>query len=256
MTNPNLVNALKSYANNPTSVVEGALLVSNIIDPDSDSQWCRKQLQEIAAGMASDSGAAGLVTALGELGFTGASEYYQSANSNLQHVLRERKGIPISLAAMVIGVAEQLGLQAHGVNFPGHFIVAVDKVLIDPFTMTLVDETESHRWLRKQGFDPKTAFSVATPQLFVVRMLNNLTGLARASDNLPRALELADYKLAVTPERLPIYLERAELWIAVGVNDMARRDLESALELVTDANSRRSIEQRLGDLEDTPTRLH
>jgi regulator of sirC expression with transglutaminase-like and TPR domain len=256
MTNPNLVAALQTYASEPTSVVEGALLVAKIIDPGSDSPWCRQRLLQIANELASEISAAGLAQALGELGFAGATEYYLSANSNLEHVLRERKGIPISLAVVLIGVAEQVGLKAHGVNFPGHFIVAVDDVLIDPFSMSLVDETESHRWLRKKGLDPAAAFSVATPQVVVVRMLNNLTGLARASNDLPRALELADYKLAVTPERLPTYLERSELWLALGVNDMARRDLQSALELAPDDNSRRSIEQRLGRLKDKPTRLH
>lgn len=256
MTNPNLVEALQGYATEPTSVVEGALLVARIIDPDSDSQWCRQRLQEIANEIGSEISAAGLAQALGELGFAGATDYYLSANSNLEHVLRERTGIPISLAVVLIGIAEQIGLKAHGVNFPSHFIVSVDHILIDPFNMSLFNETESYRWLRQKGLDPATAFSVATPQVMVVRMLNNLTGLARASNDLPRALELADYKLAVTPDRLPTYLERAELWLAVGVNDMARRDLQSALALAPDNNSRLSIEQRLSRLPEKPTRLH
>ena len=256
MTNPNIVAALEAYAKTDESVVEGALLVAQIINPATDIDWCRSRLIEIATTLGTDTSAAGLVAAMSKLGFSGAEEYYLTANSNLEHVLRQRQGIPISLAVVVIGIAQQLGLKAHGVNFPGHFIVAVDDVLIDPFSMSLVDETESRRWLQSRGLDPKTSFSVATGQVVVVRMLNNLTGLARASNDSAKALELTDYKLAVTPERMAVYLERAELWVAVGVTEMARRDLQSAAELAPDANTLQAIERRLAKLETAPTRLH
>ena len=74
-----------------------------------------------------------------ELGFGGnANDYYDPANSYLNNVLETRRGIPISLALLYIELATQIGLTAHGISFPGHFLVKLrmpqGEIVIDPFT--------------------------------------------------------------------------------------------------------------------------
>ena len=77
-----------------------------------------------------------------ELGFAGnVNDYYDPDNSCIHLVLRSRRGIPISLAVIWLELALGLGLDAQGVNFPGHFLVKVNlsaprqgQVVIDPFT--------------------------------------------------------------------------------------------------------------------------
>jgi regulator of sirC expression with transglutaminase-like and TPR domain len=77
-----------------------------------------------------------------ELGFAGnVNDYYDPDNSFIHLVLRTRRGIPISLAVIWLELALGLGLDAQGVNFPGHFLVKVHltaprqgQVVIDPFT--------------------------------------------------------------------------------------------------------------------------
>ena len=57
-----------------------------------------------------------------EMGFAGnANNYYDPDNSYLHVMLRTRRGIPISLALLWLELAGQIGLDAHGVGFPGHF---------------------------------------------------------------------------------------------------------------------------------------
>src|SRR3990167_9543098 len=59
-----------------------------------------------------------------ELGFAGnVNDYYDPANSYLHRVLETRRGIPITLALIYIELATQVGLNARGVSFPGHFLV-------------------------------------------------------------------------------------------------------------------------------------
>lgn len=77
-----------------------------------------------------------------ELGFAGnVNDYYDPDNSFMHLVLRTRRGIPISLAVIWLELAQGLGLQANGINFPGHFLVKVHlseprhgQVVLDPFT--------------------------------------------------------------------------------------------------------------------------
>ena len=125
MTDPNIVQALEEFAREQGSVVTGALIVSQIIDPDTDIDWCQAQLAELAQFMPTDAGAVDVVHILQEQGFHGSDAYYKSENSALAHVLESREGIPISLAVVILGVCEQLNVQATGINFPTHFLVSV-----------------------------------------------------------------------------------------------------------------------------------
>jgi regulator of sirC expression with transglutaminase-like and TPR domain len=60
----------------------------------------------------------------GTVGFAGATTtYYDPDNSYLHRVLERRRGIPISLAVVVIEVGRRLGIELSGVGMPGHFLV-------------------------------------------------------------------------------------------------------------------------------------
>ncbi len=50
------------------------------------------------------------------------ADYYNPLNSNLVYVIEQKKGIPISLAAIYILVAARLGFDVEGINLPGHFL--------------------------------------------------------------------------------------------------------------------------------------
>lgn len=57
-----------------------------------------------------------------EQGFRGATDdYYSTASSDLVDVIEERRGLPITLALVLILVGERLGLKIEGCNFPRHF---------------------------------------------------------------------------------------------------------------------------------------
>jgi hypothetical protein len=57
-------------------------------------------------------------------GFRGNIERYDDpANSLLDSVLERRLGIPITLAVVMLEVARRIGVGAHGIGMPGHFLV-------------------------------------------------------------------------------------------------------------------------------------
>ncbi len=59
-----------------------------------------------------------------ELGFgPNANDYYDPENSYLNAVLQTRRGIPISLAVLLMEIGQQIGLPLKGVSFPNHFLV-------------------------------------------------------------------------------------------------------------------------------------
>jgi len=75
------------------------------------------------------------------------SNYLDPLNSNLVYVIREKKGLPISLACVFLLVGHRLGLSVEGCNFPGHFLVITPleskKVLVDCYNSgRMIDESD------------------------------------------------------------------------------------------------------------------
>lgn len=254
MSDAALLDEFIAFAAAPRGPVEGAFLVGRAIDPGFDVDWCRTELARLAAGAGRN--ALELVAHLRAQGFAGAKDYYRVGNSSLMEVLRSKRGIPISLAMVVAGVAEQCGMVAVGINFPSHFLVAVEGVLIDPFTMQPADRRECEAWLEARGMAVEGAFKSASAPEVLLRMLNNLRLLALGQGDHSRALELSDYQLAVAAERLPLHLERVESWLALGVTGMARHELESALALADNVALRQQIAARIAALETKPSSLN
>jgi len=77
-------------------------------------------------------------------------DYYDDRNSFLNEVMDRRLGIPISLSILFLTVARRVGLDAHGVGLPGHYLAKVQfelsEVYVDSFyggqTMTVTEIAE------------------------------------------------------------------------------------------------------------------
>jgi regulator of sirC expression with transglutaminase-like and TPR domain len=147
-----------------------------------------------------------------ELGFEGASEYFDPRNSYLNDVLERRVGIPITLALVYIAVGRRVGLDVRGVSFPGHFLVkcaGTDERIIDAFHGRTLSRTDCESRLAAAfgpgvALQPEDHFRDATPREILVRMLGNqrLGWMAAAISDLDSALELAeDAQLARSLEK-------------------------------------------------------
>lgn len=162
-----------------------------------------------------------------ELGFAGnVNDYHDRDNSSLAAVLRTRRGIPITLAMLYIEIANQVGLEARGVSFPGHFLIKLrlplGEVVIDPFSGRSLDREaleerlqpfRSQRGLVGDDDAPLGLFlQAATPREQVARLLRNLKEIHLAARDWPR--------LVAVQRRMVILL--AEVW-------SERRDLGLAL---------------------------
>ena len=214
-----------------TDPVEGALIVATILDPTSNPGWVRDEIRRIADDMPGRGSIEprDLVRSLADRGFHGAEDsYYRVENSVLDHVLRSRSGIPVSLGVAFMGIARQLDLVASGVDFPQHFLVTIGDVLVDPFRVEPTTMEACQSWLRENNIDEKGAFDIARPRDIVLRMLNNVRLIVHENGDFPRSLELSDYQLMIAPNAYALYVERADAWLALDAYEMAVTELENA----------------------------
>lgn len=207
-----------------------------------------------------------------ELGFAGnVNDYYDARNSYLPEVLRTRRGIPITLALVYIEIAGQLGLVAHGVSFPGHFLVKLSlprgEVVIDPFSgHSLSREDLDERlapYRRQRGLvgefeAPLGLFlQAAPPRDVIARLLRNLKEIHRSADDTPRLLSVLDRLVVLLPEAWEERRDRGLARAELGRPQEAAHDLAAYLDHRPDAEDAPALRRRLAELRRTPRpRLH
>jgi regulator of sirC expression with transglutaminase-like and TPR domain len=207
-----------------------------------------------------------------ELGFSGnVNDYYDPRNSYVHAVLEMRRGIPITLALLYVELAQQVGIDAHGVSFPGHFLARLrmpkGDIVIDPFTGQSMSREALDAMLvpyrRRQaalgeGEAPLAAFlQPAAPREVIARMLRNLKEIFRSGQDSKRLLGVAERLVILLPD---VWEERRDLGLvhaALGARFPAMIDLAGYLEHAPDAPDRPAISKRLAELGDPDaSRLH
>ncbi len=119
---------LQSLLENPAvSIDRVAAAISVGIDRDAPPESEPLQLLDSLAAEAGDS-LPGPVEVMehvfGTLGFApNSNNYYALSNSLIHRVVEVRRGNPISLAVVAVGIAKRLGVELVPVGMPGHFLV-------------------------------------------------------------------------------------------------------------------------------------
>lgn len=198
-----------------------------------------------------------------DLGFRGnVNDYYDPANSFVHEVLERRVGIPISLALIWLELARSLGLPAHGVSFPGHFLIKVKLPLglavVDPLNGESLGREHLEDMLlpyrRRTGLTdtqdtPLSLYLQAAPERDILaRMLRNLKEIYQQASDWPRLLAVQERLVVLMPRAWSEYRDRGLAHAALGHNDRALADLECYLVHTDDVSDMDHIADKVQQL--------
>jgi regulator of sirC expression with transglutaminase-like and TPR domain len=190
-----------------------------------------------------------------QLGFQGNPDHYDDPrNSYLNEVLDRRLGIPITLSVVFLAVASRLGIRAHGVGLPGHFIVSVvgarKTYYYDPYHGGLRLSQEDCADLvvtttNFQGaFQPEWLKPVSEPAI-LTRMLNNLRVIYIQRENWLRARRVIEHLRLLHPDQAEYLRDLGFIHHQNGALMKAVRYYEQYLLREPDAADARSISKAL-----------
>lgn len=252
------------------SVVEAAIAVAQDDEPQLDPQGVLSQIDSLADRLRrrvpADAVPLQRLRLLNsfffhELGFAGnVNDYHDRRNSYVHEVLRTRRGIPITLAVLYIEIANQLGLQAHGVSFPGHFLVKLSlargEVILDPFTGQTLSRDELEERLtpfrRRAGLAPEDDvplglfLQAATPREVVARILRNLKELHRRSGDRARLAAVLRRMVTLLPQAWDEHRDLALVLAELGRHAAASEAMMLYLEHRSNAADATRMRQLLG----------
>jgi regulator of sirC expression with transglutaminase-like and TPR domain len=194
-----------------------------------------------------------------EEGFHGNREqYYDVRNCYLNEVLDRHLGIPITLAALLIGVARRLDWELEPVNFPAHVLLRCrtenEDLAVDPFHGGLIiGRTElADRWTRATNTPApsvQTMLRPAEPSSVLVRMLNNIW-MMHANAHRYGVAALAKEKVALIEPGDPGHeRDLGYLLAGAGQVEAAVSRLAGYLERAPHASDRERVRRHLDRLE-------
>lgn len=160
----------------------------------------------------------------GDHGYRGDDETYDDeANANLIRVIERRRGLPVALGILWLHAARAVGWGAHGVDFPGHFLVALEaegsslpagRVVLDVFAGGVPLEARELRGLIKriEGAKAELRPGLLQPmptRRVLLRLQNNLKVRRLQAGDLAQALTCIEDMLLVAPDEAGLWREAA-----------------------------------------------
>jgi regulator of sirC expression with transglutaminase-like and TPR domain len=224
------LDAIGELPDSEIDIADAAVQLARIDTPDADWQAARTHLSLLAREAvqdATDVAADDLkaqATALkrliaGRHRYRGDSAQYDDlANANLIRVIERRKGLPVALGIIWLHAAHASGWSAYGVDFPGHFLVALsgrgEQLVLDVFNGGVTMDARDLRVLIKEFEGAKAELRPGllrpmSSRAVLVRLQNNIKGRRLAAGDLMGALECTETMLQIAPDSSLLWREAA-----------------------------------------------
>ena len=165
---------------------------------------------------------------VGHYGYAGDAETYDdAANANLIQVIQRRRGLPVALGILWLHCARAAGWGAHGVDFPGHFLVALEgdnvgrrrpperqQTVLDVFAGGVALDARDMRALLKrvEGNEAELRPGVLQPmssRSVLLRLQHNIRTRRQSAGDLAGALRCTEDMLRIAPDAAPLWRDAA-----------------------------------------------
>jgi regulator of sirC expression with transglutaminase-like and TPR domain len=239
---------LMDHPKNKTDLLHAALLISRLDNAELEIAHYKRTVEGMAEDIQSTLPAKASnddkLNALRkymfeENGYHGSrGDYYNRSNSYINEVIDDREGIPITLSALYMELARQLGLKMAGIGLPGHFVVAQ---LRDNKEPQLIDVYEGAKLLTRKDAGEIVRNIAGIPlqaahlepvdnRAIIVRMLRNLIGVSNDNEPPETVLRYLNTLILLQPDSPQERLNRALIHMRLKKNEKAKEDVRWLLD--------------------------
>ena len=205
-----------------------------------------------------------------ELGFgPNPNDFYAPENSYLHQIIENRRGIPISLAILMMELGQQIGLNIRGVSFPNHFMMRISlqqgEIIMDPLNGESLSKNQLQEmldpYLDAKGYRgelslPLNIFLRASSSREILsRFMRNLKMIYSEDECWERLLGIQERLVILLPESSEEIRDRGLIFAQLEYVRPAIADLHRYLSEMPGAEDAADIREHIATLEGQ-TKLH
>lgn len=187
--------------------------------------------------------------------------YDDIQNANLIRVIDRKKGLPIAIGLIYIALARTMGWQIDGLNFPGHFLIRLEKdgerVIIDPFRdgkeMQAADLRQLLKSIAGQNAElSHNYYDAVKNRDMLIRLQNNLKKRLIETEEYASALIVVESMEALAPDEYRTLFDKGVLYAKLGHNTQAAAALENYIARTPSAKEKQHAKLLLQQIRSSP----
>jgi regulator of sirC expression with transglutaminase-like and TPR domain len=205
-----------------------------------------------------------------ELGFgPNPNDFYAPENSYLHQIVQNRRGIPISLAIVMMELGNQIDLHIRGVSFPNHFMMRISlqqgEIIMDPLTGNSLSKNQLQEmldpYLDAKGYRGELSLPLSlflrasSPREILSRFMRNLKMIYSENERWERLLGVQERLVILLPDSIEEIRDRGLIFAQLEYLRPAIADMHRYLSALPDAEDAPEIREHIATLE-SQTKLH
>ena len=205
-----------------------------------------------------------------ELGFgPNQNDFYAPENSYLHQIIENRRGIPISLAILMMELGQQIGLNIRGVSFPNHFMMRISlqqgEIIMDPLNGESLSKNQLQEmldpYLDAKGYRGELSLPlniflrVSSSREILSRFMRNLKMIYSEDERWERLLGIQERLVILLPDSAEEVRDRGLIFAQLEYVRPAIADLQRYLSEMPGAEDTTDIREHIATLEGQ-TKLH
>ena len=194
--------------------------------------------------------------------YGGDEENYDDIqNANFIRVIERRRGLPIAIGILYVILARHMGWQMDGLNFPGHFLVRLEKegerAILDPFRegkeMNAAELRQLLKSIAGKGAELSHNFYLPVGNRdMLVRLENNLKKRLIETEEYAQAVIVVEVMEALAPDEYRTLFDKGILYAKLGQNGQAAAALELYIEKTPSAKEKSQARLLLQQIRSNP----
>ena len=205
-----------------------------------------------------------------ELGFgPNPNDFYAPENSYLHQIIENRRGIPISLAILMMELGQQIGLNIRGVSFPNHFMMRISlqqgEIIMDPLNGESLSKNQLQEmldpYLDAKGYRGELSLPLniflraSSAREILSRFMRNLKMINSEDERWERLLGIQERLVILLPDSPEEVRDRGLIFAQLEYIRPAIADLHRYLSEMPGAEDVADIREHIATLE-SQTKLH
>lgn len=256
-------------------LVEGALILNKAVDLQTDEVWSKQELNRLLADaelqLANETHPqqrfeAFLRIFYHEWQFHGDDQVvFHSSNAFIDKVLQTRRGIPLSLGALLLFFGSKLGFPLQPVTFPTQFLIQLQwpgemPLYVNPYSGEYVSQHTLQSWLIGH-FGPLEKLKaedlrVTDHPTIIGRWLALIKGALLREEHYVSALRCTDIALSFVPADPHEIRDRGYIYQQLDCHQAALTDYQYFIEHCPDDPAAKLLKNQVRLLSDTQVTFH